>query len=158
LSAEPLHRLVAADALLQLDGGRAYIDRQLVAEGFDASPIQAQGKVRLALAAVALHKAAMGIFATGVALDDPLAEHGARCVLRVTQVELAEPTQGVEVGKPKALACEDGPVLVRVIGEEIPLVKGSGKLILGGSQGRLARLLKFPPAADGALELLDVQP
>lgn len=31
LSSEPLHGLVAADALPQLDGGRAYLDLQLVA-------------------------------------------------------------------------------------------------------------------------------
>src|SRR5215207_2071660 len=37
----PLYGLVAANALVQFDGGRAYVDPQLVAKGFDANPIQA---------------------------------------------------------------------------------------------------------------------
>jgi hypothetical protein len=66
----PLRWLPGADPLTERGGGGSRVDVQLRTERLGAHAILAQREVRLALAVVAAHQAAVGILAARVPLDD----------------------------------------------------------------------------------------
>ncbi len=156
--ADALHRLPAADPLVEPAGGRRRVDPELAAHGLGAELVLPQGQMGLALAAVAAHEPPLGVFPAGVTLNDALAQRRARGVAALAEVEVAESIERVETGQAEPLPSVNGPLLIGVIRHEVALVEGDRYLIRGHRGHELTDRLELPSRLDVALELVHVEP
>ena len=143
---------------MQLDCGRRRLDIQLGAQRLDAGLVLAQREVVLALPAIAAHQPAVRILTAVIVAERALAQRRAGSVLALAKVKLPKAFECVQVSHPQPLAGHHRPLIVRIIGHEIALVKAGRHFVLGRCGGELAVCLEAPAGSHAPFELVAIQP
>src|SRR5512147_2247318 len=95
--------LSTTNPFVELCGGRRWIDIQFRAQGFHTGLVLPQREMMLFLATVALHQAAMRVFATDVTRQNLLAGCLTGCVLLQAEIDLAEAVERIQIGHAQTL-------------------------------------------------------